>query len=306
MATSTRPAAEHPIDDDLVAALLIDQHPDLAALPLREFSCGWDNVIYRLGDAHVVRLPRRAISAALVEGEQRWLPQLALRLPLPIPAPIRIGRPGRGYPWRWSICPWLEGESAADGACERSLAARDLAEFLSALHVAAPADAPTNQFRGGALSSRNEAFAERLHALRTRVDGPRLQRIWDEAIAAPRDPEQRMWIHGDLHPANLVVRDGRLAGVIDFGDLTGGDPATDLSVAWTFLDAASRPLFRETLGGVDDATWIRARGWALSHGLACLAHSSDDPRMARIGASTLREVVDDPEFPLPGGASREA
>ncbi len=295
--TSATPPAETTIDTELVTGLLRDQHPDLAGLPLREVARGWDNAIYRLGDAHVVRLPRRAVAAALVEGEQRFLPELARRLPLPIPAPTRFGEPGRGYPWRWSVCDWIDGDTAADAPCDRARAARDLGAFLSALHVPAPADAPRNEVRGGDLSGRHDAFTERLGALASRLDAPALRRIWEGAIRTPRDPARRDWIHGDLHPANLIVRERRLAAVIDFGDLTGGDRATDLSVAWTFLDADTRPLFRHALGDVDDATWTRARGWALSHGLACLAHSSDDARMNRIGAATVREVQNDPELP---------
>jgi len=293
MASGNMPAAEHPIDELLVKGLLEDQHPDLAGLPLRELACGWDNVIYRLGPAHLVRLPRREIAAGLVANEQRWLPLLGPRLPLPIPVPRRVGAPGRGYPWSWSICAWIPGETAAEAQLDMEGAARDLAAFLVALHTEAPPEARRNEFRGGALSSRNQALEERLAFLGDEVDGGRVRTLWEEAVAIERDPSERLWIHGDLHPANLVVRNRRLAAVLDFGDLTGGDRATDLSVAWMLFDADTRPIFRAAVSDVDEATWGRARGWALSHALACLANSDDNPRMNRVGATTLRNVVED-------------
>jgi aminoglycoside phosphotransferase (APT) family kinase protein len=295
MSSMRRPASEHPIDPALVRGLLADQHPDLAHLPLREIASGWDNLIYRLGDAWCVRLPRRALGARLIAHEQRWLPELAARLPLPVPVPVRHGRPGRGYPWRWSVCAWLEGDTAAEASLDLPQAMRDMAGFVAALHAPAAADAPPNPYRGGALSSRSDLLRQHLAVLGDALDGRAVRERWTRALAAPAHSGPPVWLHGDLHPANLVVCDGRLAGVIDFGDLTGGDPATDLAVAWMLLPAELRASFRAELGDVDEATWRRARGWALSHAIACLASSSDDPRMRGVGAKTLAAVLEDPE-----------
>ncbi|MDJ0787542.1 MAG: aminoglycoside phosphotransferase family protein [Myxococcota bacterium] len=289
------PAAEREISVDLARALLHEQHPDLAERPLRPRESGWDNAIFQIGDDLVMRLPRREVAVAALRNEQRWLPSLAERLPLPIPVPVRVGVPGARYDWPFSICPWFEGESAADGALDARAAARDLGAFLRALHVPAPEEAPKNEVRGGALSGRGPALEERLRLLGDRVDGDAIRARFARAVAVPRDPSLRLWLHGDLHPANLVTRAGRLAAVIDFGDLTAGDPATDLAAAWMLFDRETRPGFREAAGAADDATWARARGWALSHAVAVLASSADNPRMHAVGARTLARVLDDPD-----------
>ena len=289
------PAAEHPIDASLVRALLQAQHPDLAALSITPVASGWDNAIFRLGDALAVRLPRRAIAAPLVLHEQRWLPELAGRLPLPIPAPVRTGVPGCGYPWAWSVCPWIEGLGADEAPPSPDETARDLAAFLRALHHAASPEAPRNPFRGGPLRDRDLALRERLVSLAERVDVARARQAWEYALAAPAFAGTPVWVHGDLHPANLLVSGGRLAAVLDFGDLTAGDPATDLAAAWMLLPAEARAAFRSAYAPPDAATWRRARGWALSHALACLANSADNPRIARVGVTTLARVLEDPE-----------
>ena len=160
MPASDMPLAEVSIDSDLVRGLLLDQHPELAGEGLAEVASGWDNVIYRLGEDWLVRLPRREVAAQLVLNEQRWLPELAPRLPLPIPVPARIGRPGRGYPWSWSVCPWFEGETAAEAALDLGRAALDLGAFVLALHSEAPAEAPRNEVRGVPLIQREPALLE--------------------------------------------------------------------------------------------------------------------------------------------------
>ena len=289
------PAAEVEIDPSLVRGLLADQHPDLAVLPLEAGVPGWDNAIFRLGRELVVRLPRRAIAVRPLENEQRWLPELAPRLPLPIPVPVRVGVAGRGFPWPWSVCPWFEGETAAETPFDQAAAARDLGAFVAALHAPAPDDAPANEFRGGALAGRSAILEERLALLAGTVDAEAVRARWRAALAAPYDAGRRVWLHGDLHPANLVVRNGRLAAVLDLGDLTGGDPATDLAAAWMFFDPDARRVFRDAAGAPDADTWARARGWALSHGIACLASSADNPRMHAVGARTLANVLADPD-----------
>lgn len=295
--TADMPAAEVDIDADLVRALLHDQHPDLADLALRQVAFGWDNVVFRLGDDLAVRVPRRRLAAALVEHEQRWLPVLAPALPLPVPAPVRLGRPAFGYPWSWSVVPWLAGRVAATHPPDDPLdAATTLGGFLRSLHRPAPDDAPRNPYRGVPLAERHDLTLAGIDAIAALVDAAAVRRRWDELVGTPPWTGPALWLHGDLHPANLLVRDGRLAGVIDFGDLTSGDPATDLMVAWALLPHDAHATFRAAAGEIDDATWRRARGWALTHAVACLASSADNAVVAGIGRRGLAAVLADPDL----------
>ncbi|GAA3762861.1 aminoglycoside phosphotransferase family protein [Salinactinospora qingdaonensis] len=297
------PAAEIAITPELVAKLLRTQHPDLADRRLTPVANGWDNAIYRLGEDMCIRLPRRQLAADLVDNEQRWLPGLASRLEVAIPAPLRRGEPSPDYPWAWSITPWFPGQAALDIApAQRGAIAADLARFLTALHIPAPAAAPRNPVRGVALASRAPAVHERLDSGRIpRAD--ELRRLWDELAALPLWAGPPLWLHGDLHPANLILTHRgdttapRLAAVIDFGDLTSGDPATDLAAAWLVFDAEAHARFRAHLDQRDDidaTTWGRARGWALNLGVAIAASSDDTPRMAALAAHTLQRVLTHP------------
>jgi len=291
VALEPKPRAEVDIDASLARALLREQHPDLADLSLTQIGEGWDNTLFRLGSDLVVRLPRRAVAAALVEHEQRWLPILASRLPLPIPLPVRIGIAGCGYPWPWSVVPWFAGECAlVQPPLDLSSAAPDLGAFLRTLHRPAPADVPVNPWRAS-LESRTSVMVERLQRIDGIVDRAAVAALWDRVLATPSWPGPPLWIHGDLHPGNLVVHDRRVSAVIDFGDLTSGDPATDLSVAWMLFPPALRPHFREAarnnFHAVDDDTWMRARGWALTLGVAYLSYSHDDEAMGALGKATI-------------------
>jgi aminoglycoside phosphotransferase (APT) family kinase protein len=290
------PPAEVPIDIALVCALLEEQHPDLAALPIVEASEGWDNRTFRLGDDLAVRLPRRAASAPLIEHEQRWLPILAPHLPLPVPNPIRIGRSGCGFPWQWSVTRWLRGDTAlVSPPLDEYTAAKDLARFLRALHRPAPHDAPRNPWRGVPLNARSALIREHVATIATRVDRAAFIATWEGLRATPPWTGVAMWIHGDLHPGNLLVCDGRLSGVLDFGDLAAGDPATDLSVAWMLLREPARSMFRDLTCGVngwlDSDTWIRGRGWALALGVAYLANAVANDRFASVAAMTIDEAL---------------
>ena len=290
------PPAEVPIDIALVRALLEEQQPDLAEFPLVEAGEGWDNRIFRLGGDLAVRLPRRAISAPLMEHEQRWLPILASHLPLPVPSPIRIGRAGCGYPWSWSVTRWLPGETALmSPPIDEHAAAADLARFLRALHRPAPHDAPRNSWRGVPLNARGVLLREHVAPIAGRVDDAAVIETWERLRATPLWTGEAVWIHGDLHPGNLLVRDGRLSGVLDFGDLTAGDPATDLSVGWMLLREPARSTFRELTcgadGWLDDDTWTRARAWALALGVAYLAHAGANDRFASVAAATIDQAL---------------
>jgi aminoglycoside phosphotransferase (APT) family kinase protein len=268
------------VDPSLVQALLREQHPDLALLAPVKVAEGWDNALFRLGDELAVRLPRRAASAMLIEHEQRWLPQLSQRLPVPIPIPVRVGIPGPIFGWSWSVVRWLPGQSVLRAALPDPVAAGAvLGRFLRALHQPASVDAPSNPWRGVPLEARTAALHKHLQQLDGIVDRTAVLSLWDRALSAPKWPGPPLWLHGDLHPGNLLVSDGHLSGVIDFGDLTSGDPATDLSLLW-MLPRVIRSRFEAWAGEEPDALKMRARGWALALGLAYLAQSRDDAAMA--------------------------
>ena len=292
--TRSMPAAEVDVSPELVRKLLNAQHPDLAALPIRALANGWDNIIYRLGDDLLIRLPRRTLGAEILLHEQRWLPVLAPRLPVPVPAPVRVGRPAAGYPWPWSVVPYLPGEVAArTPPADPSQAAASLGRFLNALHTPADPDAPVNQFRGIPLADRDATVQDNMALLaHSDIDTAAVNDLWETAKAAPPHDGPRLWLHGDLHPANILVDHGQLSGVIDFGDITSGDPASDLSVAWMlFPEAAHREAFWTHYAKADDSTKVRARGWALALTLVFLAYSADNPLMAEIGRRAYRAVL---------------
>lgn len=295
------PAAEIDVTVDLVRRLLAAQHPDLADRPLDVVANGWDNAIVRVGDDLVARIPRRRQGAELVEHEQRWLPELAARLPIPIATPVRFGLPTEEYPWRWSICPWFDGDVAADvELAEPERAADRLAAFVADLHAVAPPDAPENPHRGQPV----RLLRERVVANVPRLDDPQLAgRILGHAEVLARAPEWSgapVWLHGDLHSANVIVRDGSIAAVLDFGDITSGDPAVDLAIAWMLFEGEALERFRAGAGsggagggggGVDDDTWARAQLWGLHFAVLYLLHSADAPRFARMGRRLLGRLL---------------
>ena len=225
-----KPKPEIEVTECLLRDLLTDQHPDLAELPLTKIDSGWDNEIYRLGRDLVVRIPRRQLAAQLAENEHTWLPVLASRLPISIPAPKRLGKPSEQFPWAWSIVPWFEGQSADEAVVAPTQADR-LARFLQALHQPAPSDAPSNPVRGVPLTVQHEKTVARLSRLaaETGLETKALVNVWEVGLSAPESNE-RLWLHGDLHAQNIIVVDGRISAVIDWGDVCGGDPAIDLSV----------------------------------------------------------------------------
>ena len=292
------PVAELDIDEELVRTLLREQHADLAGLTLRPLASGWDNVMYRLGPDLTVRLPRRAVAAELIRHEQRWLPELAPRLPLPVPVPVRVGQPGSRFAWPWSITTWLPGDPAwTHPPTDPVLAATTLGTFLAALHHPAPAEAPVNPYRGVPLPQRSTRLHDALADLdrdepgwdvEMGLDRDRLVGEFEGAAAGPGWAHEPVWVHGDLHPLNLLVDGGAMAAVVDFGDLTAGDPATDLAVAWFLLPDHALDAFRQAAGtrrAVDDPTWDRARAWALALSVAYLSgegHVRDIGRRALI------------------------
>ncbi|MFE5563804.1 aminoglycoside phosphotransferase family protein [Amycolatopsis japonica] len=258
---------EFRFEQELVRALLREQHPDLAELELRDVEGGWDNQQWRLGPDLAVRLPRTERAPKLLRGEQKWLPVLAERLPLPTPVPVRIGEPSALFEHTWTITRWVEGEPSDRAPITRPDAAETLADFLAALHQEAPADAPVSPTRGIPLAEMRDGFDQGLEFIEGDANTGPAREIWEKALAAPAWDGAPIWLHGDLHAANVIVRDGTLAGVIDFGDLCSGDPATDLSAAWLLLPEGTANRFFEAYAVTDEATVARARGWAVLRAL---------------------------------------
>jgi aminoglycoside phosphotransferase (APT) family kinase protein len=288
------PAAEVEITVDLVQGLLDDQHPDLAGQSIVELANGWDNVIYRLGDQLTVRLPRRHMAAVLVEHEQRVLPEFAERLPIAVPAPVRVGSPARGYPWSWSVNPWLPGVMAAvTPVADSAREARRLGEFLAAFHTPAPSDAPKNPYRGHFIGENTAIFTARVEKLRgtERFDADTALRRWHQLVDVEPHDGAPSWIHGDLHAANVLVDDGAISAVIDFGDVCAGDPSTDLSAAWGLFGGDVHHLLRESAGDVDGAAWQRAEAWALHFAVVYLVESADNATMRALGWRMLDRLL---------------
>lgn len=296
-----RPRADISADRTAVEQLVTSIPPGVlsedrtvAAAPV---AGGWDCVIWRLGADLAVRVPRRRIAAELIRNEQRFLPglaQLFTSAGVSVPAPVFCGEPTDEFAWPWSVVPWVSGQTAIDvpRAARGDMVDR-LARALRSLHRPAPPGAPANPYRGVPLSMRDAAVRARLGELRERgVDRSSLRvlhDVWEHGCAADRWSGTPVWIHGDLHPGNLVMADADLVGVIDFGDLTSGDPAYDLAVAWLAFDSPARARFR-SLCRTDDETWVRARAWAAGVVTALLAHSDDHPAYRLLALDSIREL----------------
>lgn len=278
-----------------VRRLVADQFPQWAGLPVAPVAGGgWDNWTFHLGDRMLARLPSASAYVEAVDKEHTWLPVLAPRLPLPIPTPLAKGEPDAGYPFPWSIYRWLDGEPASvDRVADPVRFALDLAEFLTALQRVDTAGGPRpgqhNWFRGGTLRTYDGEARRALAALDGHVDVDLAREIWANALDATWDGAER-WFHGDIAQGNLLLRDGELAAVIDFGTCGVGDPACDLAIAWTLLSADGRQAFRERLS-TDDATWARGRGWALWKTLVTCSYTLGDADEPAVNARrALREI----------------
>lgn len=285
-----------PVETAQVRRLVGDQFPQWADLPVRPVAKGgWDNWTFHLGTEMVLRLPSAAEYAEAVDKEQRWLPLLAPHLPLDIPRPLATGEPTADYPHAWSVYSWIDGRTASPARITDPVRfAVDLASFLGALQAVDATDGPQpgihNWFRGGSLRTYDRNTRLALADLEGRLDVERAAQLWDESLAAGWDGVDR-WFHGDVAEGNLLLDDaGQLSAVIDFGTCGVGDPACDLAVAWTLLTEAGRVAFAERLD-VDEATWVRGRGWALWKALATCWHTMDDPEDADDFDMSL-EVVD--------------
>lgn len=287
------------LDTATVAGLVAEQFPQWKDLPLKIVgSAGTDNAIFRLGSDKTVRLPRLPAAVAQVEKEQRWLPHLASHLPLAIPVPLGRGEPGAGYPWEWSIYRWLDGANAGSARLgEPRRVAADLAAFITALRSIDNADGPApgehNFYRGVALTARDRSTREAITAVSDEFDADAVTAAWQGALDTAGWSLPGAWIHGDLSSGNLIFDGDRLTGVIDFGGLGVGDPACDVSVAWELFDTGARRAFRSELR-VDDVTWDRGRGWALSIALIQLPYyRSSNPVVAARAQKVIGEVLAD-------------
>jgi len=289
------PEAEVDIDAKLIRALLVEQHPDLAHQPIAMMDAGWDNAMARIGDELAVRLPRRSLAVPFLKAEQTWLPAIAERLPVAVPTPVRTGVAGPLFPWPWSVFKWLDG-ATANKETLRDDQALPLAEFLRALHLPAPDNAPRNLVRGVPLKTRVEDLTPRMDRLSRKTDfiSDAIEEAWHSALAAP-PAELELWVHGDLHARNVLVSAGRLSGVIDWGDITAGDPATDLACLWMLLDnPAARQSALASYGTEDPALVQRAIGWAILFGVLLLDTGLiDHAEHAAMGADTLRRIEQD-------------
>ncbi|RWH84325.1 MAG: aminoglycoside phosphotransferase family protein [Mesorhizobium sp.] len=286
------------IDTALVSRLVATQFPrwkDLAVRPVS--SGGWDNRTFHLGDHMLVRLPSAAAYALQVEKEHRWLPRLAPLLPLPVPVPLAMGAPADDYPWHWSIYRWIEGETATlERIASLPQFASVLAQFLVALQQIDPAGGPApgqhNFFRGGPLSVYDGETRQAIAALDGKIDTGAASAVWEAALAATwhRAP---VWFHGDVSWGNLLVRQGALSAVIDFGTSGVGDPSCDLAIAWTLFEGKSREVFRAALQA-DEASWARGRGWTLWKALITVAgHIDINPVEVEKSRRVINEVLAD-------------
>ena len=270
-------ADEVDVDVRLVRRLLAAQFPEWSRLPVEPvLPRGTDNALYRLGEELVARLPRTPRTRRRCRSEREWLPRLAPHLPVAVPVPLADGEPGEGYPFEWAVYSWLEGENATSDRIEdETRLAADLAGLIAALQqidpTGGPEPGPWNVNRGEPISRRDEAVRSSIEKLGEAVDADRVTALWERDSSAPDWDRPPVWLHGDLDARNLLARNGRLSGVVDWGCVGVGDPACDVMVAWKMLSAPARGLFRDALS-VDDATWARARAWALSQALGALSY----------------------------------
>lgn len=282
------------IDIHVVERLITAQFPQFAELPIRPVrSTGTVNTIYRLGDHLYARLPRLQPWAAELEKEWKWLPRLARHVSLTIPEPVALGEPASEFPLPWAIYRWIDGAPYSDASVkdEREVAAA-LAQFVMELRSVEPdSDAP----RGGRrpLRELDAPTREAIEAARDLIDGDAALEAWARALEAPAWDGNPVWIHADLLRPNLLLRDGRLAAVIDFGSAGVGDPAADVIAAWSVFSRAGRATYRRALG-VDDGVWQRARGYALHQAALIIPYyRKTNPEFVALAKRTVEEVLAD-------------
>lgn len=281
------------INSDLVKQLILSQFPQWKDLPVKPVALsGWDNRTYHLGDDMLVRLPSAESYAAQVDKEQAWLPKLASKLPLQIPKPLALGQPEFGYPFNWSVYEWIGGETLAEVAVDKQTLAKELADFLTHLYqipaMEGPAPGAHNFYRGGSLVVYDVETRQAIQILEKSIDAKTALSIWEIALTA-RWQNPPVWVHGDISPGNLIVRDEHLHAVIDFGLLSVGDPACDLVMAWNYFGSKGRQVFKEAMA-LDNNTWRRARGWALWKALIIASGMS---KTNAVEAGRSHQIIED-------------
>ena len=290
------PPAEVSIDAALVCRLIADQLPRFAHLAVRYLATGWDNEVYRLGEELLIRLPRRGLAEKLGVREREWLPILSAATGLDVGAPVFSGQPTAEYPFTFSVCTYVSGVSAATlTRAERDDYAVEFTGYLRRLHLPAPADAPRSEFRGLQLQGLDARTRMQIHQLPQSIQGIAL-RIWDEARGAEAHADEPLWLHGDPHPHNTIAacESGTytLAGLVDFGDLCAGDPASDLGMFWLHFTPEIRELALGEYGvQTGDPTWRRARGWALRYSMILCGLDASD-LLGVIGRETLELIFE--------------
>ena len=288
MSTPKEPQAEVKIDPRLIQQLLTIQCPQFSDLAITFLDAGWDNENYRLGEDYIIRMPRRQLGVKLLRNEINWLPRIQKQLPIPIPAPIFVGKAAPIYPWPWTIVPWVAGKTA-NLNLPNAAAAIKLAQFLKVLHQKNPVNAPKNDHRGISLKYKLDNILDRMGRLKTKTDfiTPTIEKLLDRAISTPF-PTEKYLLHGDLHPRNIIVQEGKIVSIIDWGDITDGDIATDLAIFWMLFP---NPTVRQqglAEYGVSEDLINRAIGWAIFYGVILLDTGLEgNVQHAEIGKHTL-------------------
>lgn len=283
----------------LATELITEQFSQWDHLPIKPIELsGWDNRTFRLGDAMSIRLPSAAEYAAQVHKEQQWLPVLATHLSMQIPEPIVIGQPAKNYPWNWSVYKWIPGNSANQLTftdIQLAVIAQDIADFIKELHLVPTQNAPIsglhNYYRGSHLSVYDKDARSAIEKLSNIIDVAKALAVWNRAISSKWQVDP-VWVHGDVASGNILMRDNKLAAVIDFGCMAIGDPACDLVIAWTFFAGESRAIFKEQVA-LDSNTWARARGWALwkaSFELVAFEDKSSEEALSRL--KIINDILD--------------
>ncbi len=284
---------QHEVTARRARLLIASQMPDLAAQPLRRVGqSGTDHVLFRLGKSLVARFPRLPHAEAQIDLQAAWLPQLS-PLPLPVPMAQRFGLPGQDYPFRWSVLPWMKGLPADIAPLNQARAATTLASFLNALHACRPLSAAPVTIISNQIDQRLAVLEHYIAMFQDEADPHRLRHITADFRKLPRHSGPAVWVHGDLHPLNLLTRYGKLSAVIDWGSMGLGDPAMDLMAAWTLFDAPARSLFRQAMAPANDV-WDRARALAFSKSVAAIPYyRTTNPRLRDVMKLTLSRVLQD-------------
>lgn len=282
------------ITDDVVARLVAAQFPEWGGLPIRRLPpVGTDNQLFRLGDDLLVRMPRIDWAADSAEWEHTWLPRLEPHLSLPIPAPLALGDPGEGYPFHWTVVRWIPGEGPSEQNIDPEEWAHSLGEFVRATRAIQGVDAPAKtEGRGGPLPALDEwvrTWTDRADS--SEVDPSAVLAVWEDALDAPAWEGGPAWFHGDLHDGNLLVRDGRLVAVIDWGAAGRGDPAVELNAMWGYVPTSVAQVYRDAVG-LDEAAYRRGRGFALAPAISGWTYyRTSDPTTSRESLQTVRDLI---------------